>query len=189
MGPYTQHPEAARGQLQYMPHVSRCRVHLEPHAVSGHGSLAVVALRELWDPALSTGIRTVHRYFAWPGMPVFCDCQAAAVWAPRLTPPVSGASHGVLDARGYRPADGDFCGPMGCGPVGGAWEWRCRMAGRPGAGCQARDGPSLLAEWDDEGLSLGSLSEPDSSSAEGEDDSDDEGGEQSSSSDETDEDF
>ncbi len=185
-----------------MPRVSRSRIHLEPHPVSGPGGLAVVALRELWDPALSTGIRTVHRYSAWPGMPVFCDCQLPAIWAPRIEPPRPTHTHhpsgAVGNARGLGAggaSEVDSCGPMGCGPVGGAWEWRCRNAGRPGAGCQARDGPSLLSEWDDEGLSFGSLSDAASSSAagsddsDGEDNSDGEDDDESSSSDEFDDDF
>ena len=50
-------------------------------------------------------------------------------------------------------------------------------------GCHARDGPSLLTEWDDEGVSFGSLSDGGSSSAEGDDDSDGEDGADSSNSD------
>ena len=213
MAPYAQHPEAARGQLQYIPRVSRCRVHLEPHSVSGPGGLAVVALRELWDPALRTGIRTVHRYSAWPAMPVFCDCKLPAIWAPRVSSPSKGSTSGsTSDPKprgslgagpspdqtaprfGSRPPSPQLqagaCGAMGCGPGGGAWEWRCRNAGRAGAGCQARDGPSLLDEWNDEALSFGSLPASESSSEEGDDDSDDAGdvGE-TSSSDSDDDDF
>ena len=197
VGPYTQHPEAARGQLQYISRVSRCRVHLEPHPVSGPGGLAVVALRELWDPALRTGIRTVHRYSAWPSMPVFCDCGLPAIWAPRIFTPdprpgsasanPAGMASSSRSGSSSTQAEGAGCGPAGCGPISGVWEWRCRNAGRAGMGCQARDGPSLLNEWDDEALSFGSLPEMESSSG---DDSDEEGdGGDNSSDEEDDNDF
>ncbi|KAK9841656.1 hypothetical protein WJX74_009573 [Apatococcus lobatus] len=178
VAPYAQHPEAARGQLQYIPRVSRCRVQLEPHSMAGPGGLAVVALRELWDPALSTGIRTVHRYSAWPGMPVFCDCRLPAIWAPRASSPSKGSCSFQSSSESGNPGTSslsDLTSP--------------RNAGRFGVGCQARDGPSLHNEWDDEALSFGSLPASNSSSEDGDDDSDDHGGGDSTSSDGSDDDF